>query len=891
MANLTEWRAPFQVNTGDASIGHQLSPKVIGLANGWFMVAWREQFGEGAPGNGQDIVAKIYDADGNVVFDYFALNFAWTPGDQTSFDIAPTHDGFVVAYTDEDFPDQTVRIERHFEDLTYVYGSLTDTGRFSTPQIAANLLPENDDIFTVYYNGEDKRLDAVVVDENDRFSPNLPVFDPGDDFFGLDVEDAVVLSDGNFAALLRDNITYFVPIVTAGGVIQSDTAVAGNSGLSFEAASDIASLADGGFIVVGTTGGDSIEIFGRIYDNEGNAVAEIIPIETPDTDIYGDDPRVAALPDGGFVIMFEENRSQYYAQVFNADGSSANAPFLVTDGGFFGPDQPEMSVTADGRIVFVWRGPDGVGSNKEIFSSIWDPRGKVIDPDDYGQLRANILATDAITTGINGSIVLEGEIGDIILGQGGDDTIYTSGSGDFWGGGGDDLFVLSATFPLPGDFRYINGETGVDTLDTRAVAVDYTIDLQTGSASHPGTPSTADEEFANIENLITGEGDDRIFGSDRENVIETNGGDDAVFGGLGNDVLRGGLGNDTLNGEVGDDRLNGGAGEDVLNGGLGNDVIYAGAGNDFTNGGEGDDEVMGMAGNDTIDGGAGNDLLRGSAGLDLIIGGTGNDTVFGGDDNDTIRGGAGDDTLNGSKGEDFVDGEGGNDTLRGGANSDTLRGGDGNDVLRGEGGNDFLNGGNDEDLMFGSAGEDTILGGNGNDTLEGNQQADDLFGEAGDDILRGGDGFDFLDGGTGNDVLAGGNGNDMLIGGLGVDTLRGNAQSDTFDFNSTAESTIDSLDLIDGFDGAGVAGGDIIDLSTIDADTTVAGDQAFIFLGAVSSAVGTGFGPGSLWVENFGGQTRLFGNTDADSAIEFAVRINDGPGTVASDYTEADFIL
>lgn len=889
MATLTEWRAPFQVNTGDASIGHQHTPKVIGLANGWFMVAWREQFGEGAPGNGQDIVAKIYDADGNVEFDYFALNFAWTLDDQTSFDIAPTHDGFVVAYTDEDFPDQTLRIERNFEDLTYVSGTLTDSGSYDTPQIAANLLPDNDDIFIVYDNDDLDQLGARVIDEDDNFSPVFSPLDPAATESRHAVRDTVVLNNGSFAFLHGNSGGNYVSSISGDGTFLNETFIS-HYLTTNEAAYDLAGLANGGYVVVGEVRSRDQAIFARIYDNAGIAVTEIIPIEIPRYKV--EHPLVAALPDGSFVVMFGDGTGRFHAQVFNSDGTPATDLVMVANGGYFARDRlPELSVAADGRIIVVWSGEQGSGSNTEIFSSIWDPRGEVIDPDDYGQLRANILATDTITTGINGSIVLEGEIGDTILGQGGDDTIYTSGSGDFWGGGGDDRFILSATFPLSGDFRYINGETGMDTLDTRAVSVDYTINLATGAATRPGAPTTPDEEFLNIENLITGEGNDFVIGSDSWNVIEANGGDDTVNGGEGNDVLRGGLGNDTLNGEEGDDRLNGGDGDDILNGGLGDDRIYAQAGNDTVDGGDGDDHVEGMSGDDTIDGGAGNDLLRGADGFDLIIGGAGNDTAYGGGGNDIIRGGTDNDTLDGSEGDDVIDGEHGDDTVIGGTGSDTLLGGDGNDVMRGGGGNDTLNGENDDDLMFGSAGEDTMFGGNGNDTLDGNQQSDDLFGQAGDDILRGGDGFDSLDGGSGNDILAGGNGNDTLIGGLGVDTLRGNAQSDTFVFNSTAESTFEASDLIDGFDGAGAASWDVIDLSTMDADTTVAGNQAFSFLGAVSSAVGMGFGPGILWVEDFGGQTRLFGNTDSDSLIEFAVRINDGPGTIAADYTAGDFIL
>ena len=66
---------------------------------------------------------------------------------------------------------------------------------------------------------------------------------------------------------------------------------------------------------------------------------------------------------------------------------------------------------------------------------------------------------------------------------------------------------------------------------------------------------------------------------------------------------------------------------------------------------------------------------------------------------------------------------------------------------------------------------------------------------------------------------------DHLFGGLGTDV---------FDFDSVADSAPGSRDIIRGgvgiaaFEGAGVAGGDLIDLSGIDANTAAAGNQAFV---------------------------------------------------------------
>jgi Ca2+-binding RTX toxin-like protein len=135
----------------------------------------------------------------------------------------------------------------------------------------------------------------------------------------------------------------------------------------------------------------------------------------------------------------------------------------------------------------------------------------------------------------------------------------------------------------------------------------------------------------------------------------------------------------------------------------------------------------------------------------------------------------------------------------------------------------------------GSAGDDTtdgtvgtyyLMGGNGNDLIRGLGGADSLDGGAGNDRLEGG---------LGNDTLRGGSGNDVLQGDGGADTLASGSGATTFLFNSTADSHLFSADLIIDFS---ASGGDLVDVSAIDADTTVAGDQAFVWALALTGHAG-----------------------------------------------------
>ena len=174
--------------------------------------------------------------------------------------------------------------------------------------------------------------------------------------------------------------------------------------------------------------------------------------------------------------------------------------------------------------------------------------------------------------------------------------------------------------------------------------------------------------------------------------------------------------------------------------------------------------------------------------------------------------------------------------------------------------------------------DSTKSGIGGDDWLHGGGSAETMLGQGGNDRLFGQ---------GGNDVLYGGDGNDRLTGGNGADILVGGRAADTFVFKNVSESPQGGRDVIqagDGaiaFEGAGNAAGDRIDLFEIDADTTVAGNQAFKFGNT---------GKGTISVVDVGNDTLVRGNVDNDSAFEIEILIKDG-SVKASAHNAADFIL
>ncbi|MDZ8225484.1 calcium-binding protein [Nostoc sp. ChiVER01] len=255
-------------------------------------------------------------------------------------------------------------------------------------------------------------------------------------------------------------------------------------------------------------------------------------------------------------------------------------------------------------------------------------------------------------------------------------------------------------------------------------------------------------------------------------------------------------------------------------------------------------------------------IIEGRFGNNRLLGGSANDTIKGGFGDDTIDGGAGNDTIDDGFGNNTIKGGFGNDTIEGGFDKDTIDGGAGNDNIDGGSGNDSLLGGADNDRLIGGFGNDRLFGGFGNDTISGD------FGN--NDNLITTDNQTISLTGNNNKLIT----NDNQSIGL-TDVLTGGQGNDIFDFNSVLESQPGVLrDVITDFVGNGNLPGDRIDLSTIDANSNIAGNQAFTFIGSsVFFAIGQ--------IRYAGGI--LQGNTAGNLSPEFEIQLTGTPQLVAND--------
>ncbi len=129
----------------------------------------------------------------------------------------------------------------------------------------------------------------------------------------------------------------------------------------------ITALADGRFVVAwtdgGASGGDtsSDAVRAQVFNADGSKSGAEFLVNTTTTNGQSE-PTITALADGRFVVAWTDGSASggdtsgcaVRAQVFNADGSTSGAEFLVNTTTTSGQFEPTITALADGRFVVAW---------------------------------------------------------------------------------------------------------------------------------------------------------------------------------------------------------------------------------------------------------------------------------------------------------------------------------------------------------------------------------------------------------------------------------------------------------------------------------------------------------------------------------------------------------
>lgn len=341
-----------EVHLATTSAGDQVTPALAAAPDGTLLATWASA---GQDGDGYAIVARRFDAAGAPLGGELVVNVT-TAGSQTSPRVAASGAGYVVVWSGPGGADGNEVFARR----------ITLAGSFS---------------------GNELRLNATVSGQ--QLQPAVAAF-----------------SDGAFVAAWasegQDGSGYAVVarrFDAAGAALGGETVVPSIT-LYDQTAPAIATLADG-FVVAwqralqsgATPIGPQPVIALRRFDLAG------VPLggesqATPDTSRRHESPELAADPEGGFTLAWQESDlasgdQQCAARRYDGAGVASTAEFPLNTTPTGDQIQPALAAGAPGRFVAAWASFGQDGSAYGIFAQRF---GTPVEP----------CAPDATTLCLNG---------------------------------------------------------------------------------------------------------------------------------------------------------------------------------------------------------------------------------------------------------------------------------------------------------------------------------------------------------------------------------------------------------------------------------------------------------------------------------------------------------
>ena len=326
--------AEFLANT--FTVNDQRDVEVAGLRDGGFVMVWKTSDpATGDTGNG--IAGRRYDGNGNAVTNEFLVNSV-TLGDQEEPIVTGLADGgFVVMWESDtatgDDSGFGIVGQRYGSDNTAVGGEFLVNTFTSSNQRSVDVASLTDGGFITVWESNDPGIgdtDGIVAQR-------------------YDANGALVDSE------------FLVNTVTT----------------SSQFGAKVAGLSNGGFVVIwdsDSASGDSSAqgVVGQLYGADSTAVGSEFLVNTF-TGNSQSNADVASLADGGFVVAWETmdvatgDTDGIAARRYDVNGNALGSEFLVNTFTTDGQQIPEVTGLADGGIVVVWRTFDaGTGDDNGV---------------------------------------------------------------------------------------------------------------------------------------------------------------------------------------------------------------------------------------------------------------------------------------------------------------------------------------------------------------------------------------------------------------------------------------------------------------------------------------------------------------------------------------------
>jgi len=367
----------FQVNSHTTQ--EQIGSSVTSLADGGYVVTWESYLQDG---DWYSVHGQRFDSTGTEVGAEFQVNTYTTDSQSQSSVVSLDNGGFVVVWTSagQDGDSNGIYGQRYdaagnvdgteFQINTEITNNQFDPSAASLADggfvVTWTSLYQDAAINTYGVFGQ--RYDGSGAVVGSEFQVNT--YTPSNQ----DSSDVTSLADGGFVVTWSSggqdgDITgvfgqrYDATGSEVGSEFQINTYT-----LSYQNQPSIADLADGGFVVTWSSygqDGDVFGVYGQRYDVAGDVVGAEFQINSYTTSQQSNSS-VAGLDDGGFVVTwdsFNQDGHHYgvYGQRYAADGSEVGSEFLINSTTASGQSQPSIASLADGGFIVSWSsyGQDG----------------------------------------------------------------------------------------------------------------------------------------------------------------------------------------------------------------------------------------------------------------------------------------------------------------------------------------------------------------------------------------------------------------------------------------------------------------------------------------------------------------------------------------------------
>lgn len=385
MADLTPVKFGNALRANTFLTGGQYESAITQLADGGYIVTWTSSVQDG---NLYGVYAQRFSADGNPAGSEFRVN-TYTIGFQEFSDIRLLSDGKFIAVWNSNGQDGSsygVYAKIYNADGSNFGGEFRVNTTTSGAQLWPTIASLSDGGFVVAWSGS-----AATAADNGIFIQRYDANGgPVGSQLRIDQSTGVVpyqpqiteLKNGGFAVAWNsssDNgVTFDVNTQTfdaigASGVQKLvNSYTAGN-----QSASTVASLNNGNYVVAWQSDGQDgsgYGVYAQIFSQAGNKVGSEFRLNQ---NAPGDqsDAQIAALPDGGFLVVWTTNSSGIYAQRFDQGGLAVGNEVSV-DGNSGGLQyQPAVTALENGDVTVSWTSQTDVFTQK--LSIEYAPTGSV----------------------------------------------------------------------------------------------------------------------------------------------------------------------------------------------------------------------------------------------------------------------------------------------------------------------------------------------------------------------------------------------------------------------------------------------------------------------------------------------------------------------------------